>query len=59
MRWFTTLQSRGKREFECPREREKLADEALERWLDLFGSDLSCHFEIYPFTRLAITTCYY
>src|SRR5262245_14183882 len=58
-RWFTTLQNRGKRKFECPREREKLADEAQERWLHLFGGDLSRHFEINPFTRLAMTTCYY
>ena len=53
------LQNRGKRKFECPREREKLADEAQERWLHLFGGDLSRHFEINPFTRLAMTTRYY
>jgi hypothetical protein len=53
------LQNHGKRKFECPREREKLAYEAQERWLNLFGRDLSRDFEIDPFTRLLMTTCYY
>src|SRR5262245_56214702 len=53
------LQNRGKRKFECPREREKLAYEAQERWLNLFGRDLLRDFEIDPFTRLAMTSCYY
>jgi hypothetical protein len=53
------LQNRGKLKFECPREREKLAYEAQERWLELFGHDLLRDFEIDPFTRLVITSCYF
>jgi hypothetical protein len=53
------LQNRGQLKFECPRQREKLAYEAQERWLKLFGRDLERDFEIDPFTRLAITSCYF
>jgi len=53
------LQNAGKQKFECPREREKLAYEAQERWLKLFGRDLLGEFEIDPFTRLVITSCAY
>jgi hypothetical protein len=53
------LQNRAKLKFECPREREKLAYEAQERWLKLFGHDLAHDFEIDGFTRLALTSCYF
>ena len=53
------LQNRAKLKFECPRAREKLAYEAQERWLQLFGRDLARDFEIDGFTRLAITSCYF
>ena len=53
------LQSRGQLKFECPRAREKLAYEAQERWLNLFGRDLLRDFEIDPFTRLVLTSCYF
>jgi hypothetical protein len=53
------LQNLGHQKFECPREREKLAYEAQERWLNLFGRDLLRDFEIDPFTRLLMTSCYF
>ena len=53
------LQSRANLKFECPRGQEKLAYEAQERWLQLFGRDLERDFEIDGFTRLAITSCYF
>jgi hypothetical protein len=53
------LQNRANLKFECPRGREKLAYEAQERWLQLFGHDLASDFEIDGFTRLALTSCYF
>ena len=53
------LQNRGKLKFECPRQREKLAYKAQEQWLQLFGHDLEHDFEIDPFTRLVISSCYF
>src|SRR5262245_48859226 len=53
------LQNRPNLKFECPRAREKLAYEAQERWLQLFGRDLASDFEIDGFTRLVITSCYF
>jgi len=53
------LQNRGKLKFECHRAREKLAYQAQEQWLQLFGHDLERDFEIDPFTRLVISSCYF
>jgi hypothetical protein len=53
------LQNRGSLKFECPRGREKLAYQAQEQWLQLFGHDLARDFEIDPFTRLVISSCYF
>jgi hypothetical protein len=53
------LQNRGKLKFECPHQREKLAYQAQEQWLALFGHDLEHDFEIDPFTRLVISSCYF
>jgi hypothetical protein len=53
------LQNRGKLKFECPRQREKFAYQAQEQWLQLFGHDLEHDFEIDPFTRLVISSCYF
>jgi len=53
------LQNRGKLKFECPRQREKLAYQAQEQWLQLFGHDLEHDFEIDPFTRLVMSSCYF
>ena len=44
---------------ECPQEREKLAYEAQDRWLGLFGRDLQTEFQIDPFTLLVNTRCMY
>ena len=43
--------------YACPQEREKLAYEAQEKWLGLFGRDLSHEFQIDPFTLLISTAC--
>jgi hypothetical protein len=53
------LQEIGKFKFECPQVREKLAYEAQERWLQLFGRDLVSDFEIDPFTVLVVSSCMY
>jgi hypothetical protein len=43
--------------YPCPGASEKLAYEAQEKWLGLFGLDLESEFEIDPFTLLATTAC--
>jgi hypothetical protein len=53
------LQNIGKLKFECPQERERLAYQAQERWLGLFGRDLLRDFELDGFTLLVITKCAY
>ena len=45
--------------YACAGEREKLAYEAQERWLGLFGRDLASEFRIDPFSRLVKTQCIY
>ena len=54
-----SLQNRGSLKFECPRGREKLACQAQEQWLQLLGHNRARDFEIDPFTRLVITSCYF
>jgi hypothetical protein len=51
------LQNIGELKFECPQERERVAYQAQERWLGLFGRDLQQDFEIDPFTLLVSTKC--
>ena len=41
----------------CPAEREKLAFEAQERWLERFGRSLASEFELDDFTLLVRTIC--
>ena len=41
----------------CREAREKIAYDAQNRWLQLFGRDLADEFGIDPFTRLVNTTC--
>jgi hypothetical protein len=53
------LQEIQKQKFSCPQEREQLAYEAQDRWLRMFGSDLSKEFEIDPFTIIVLSTCMY
>jgi hypothetical protein len=52
------LQNVGKLKFDCPAAREKLAYEAQEQWLRLFGRDLSRDFDVDQLTRWLITQCY-
>jgi hypothetical protein len=44
---------------ECPQEREKLAYQAQERWLGLFGHSLEKDFEVDGFSLLSKTRCFY
>ena len=43
--------------YECPAEREKLAYEAQEKWLGLFGLNLESEFEINGLALLISTSC--
>lgn len=45
--------------FECVQAREKMALEAQDRWLALFGRSLEKDFDIDPFTQLASGLCVY
>lgn len=51
------LQNVARLRFECPQQREQLAYEVQERWLNLFGGSLEDDFQIDPFTLLVSTTC--
>ena len=51
------LQKEARLIYPCPGASEKLAYEAQEKWLGLFGLDLESEFEIDPFTLLATTAC--
>jgi hypothetical protein len=53
------LQSLGGERFECPRAREEMAYAAQEKWLNIFGQDLTSTFEIDKFTLLVRTHCAY
>jgi hypothetical protein len=51
------LQKEARLTYPCPAASEKLAYEAQQKWLGLFGLDLAHEFEIDPFTLLATTAC--
>lgn len=51
------LQNIARLTHECPQAREKLAYEAQDKWLALFGTSLEREFEIDGFTLLAKTVC--
>ena len=51
------LQNVAGLKYNCPEEREKLAYTAQERWLGLFGRDLSDEFGIDGLTVLVRTNC--
>lgn len=53
------MQNRGSMTFACPQEREALAYEAQQRWLELFDTDLENAFGIDPFSLLVKTNCMY
>jgi hypothetical protein len=43
--------------YQCPAEREKLAYEAQDNWLHLFGRNLEAEFEINGLALLVSTSC--
>jgi hypothetical protein len=51
------LQRRAQLKYGCAEEREKLAYEAQDKWLALFGKSLGEEFGLDPFTVLAKTLC--
>ena len=51
------LQNEAGTTYECPAEREKLAYEAQDNWLRLFGRDLEQEFEINGLALLVSTSC--
>lgn len=51
------LQDSANLRHECPAAREKLAYEAQDKWLRLFGRTLEAEFEIDPFTLKVSTEC--
>jgi hypothetical protein len=53
------LQNLGKFKFACAQQREELAFEAQERWLRLFGSNLSREFGLDPMSILIKSKCFY
>lgn len=51
------LQNLGKRTYECPAAREKLAYEAQDRWLTQHGKSLEAEFDIDMMTLLVSSSC--
>ena len=51
------LQDIAQVRYPCPQEREALAYEAQERWLDQFGTSLEAEFDIDRLTLLVTTRC--
>ena len=51
------LQNEAGISYECPAEREKLAYEAQDNWLRLFGRNLEAEFEINGLALLVSTSC--
>jgi len=51
------LQNQAGTAYECPAEREKLAYEAQDNWLRLFGRNLEAEFEINGLALLVSTSC--
>jgi hypothetical protein len=52
-------QNLGGVHYECMRAREKLAYEAQDKFLQLFGRNLEAEFDVNPFTILVRSTCIY
>ena len=53
------LQKIGQLKFECPQAREEVAYKAQDRWLGLFGHDLSRDFQVDAFTILVKSKCFF
>jgi hypothetical protein len=51
------LQNQAGTAYECPAEREKLAYEAQDKWLHLFGRNLEAEFEVNGLALLVSTSC--
>ena len=51
------LQNLSHASYACPEEREKLAYQAQEKWLKMFGHSLATDFGLDGFTILVVTTC--
>jgi len=51
------LQNEAGTTYDCPAEREKLAYEAQDKWLHLFGRNLEAEFEINGLALLVSTSC--
>jgi hypothetical protein len=51
------LQKNAGFKYECPAAREKLAYDAQEKWLSLYGLSLMSEFEMDSFTLMVKTTC--
>jgi hypothetical protein len=51
------LQNRAGTSYDCPAEREKLAYEVQDKWLQLFGRNLESEFEINGLALLVSTSC--
>jgi hypothetical protein len=51
------LQNEAGITYECPAEREKLAYQAQDKWLSLFGRDLQSEFQINGLALLISTSC--
>jgi hypothetical protein len=51
------LQNKAGIVYECPMGREKLAYQAQEQWLQLFGQKLESEFDVDPMTLLVTTSC--
>jgi len=53
------LQNLGKLKFACAQQRDELAFEAQERWLGLFGKNLSREFGLDSMSILVKSKCFY
>ena len=51
------LQNEAATNYECPAERERLAYELQDKWLNLFGRNLESEFEINGLALLVSTSC--
>jgi hypothetical protein len=51
------LQNQAGTAYECPTEREKLACEAQDKWLHLFGRNLEAEFKIDGLALLVSASC--
>lgn len=51
------IQNVTRRKYPCPQEREQLAFQAQQRWLELFGASIEREFEIDAVSILVMTRC--